>query len=74
MNNNDNIIQIMPAPKNLYSTYKNSKGKNIYTPIVSIALTKDDDIKFCNVDDSVYISLKVMTLKNIILKYITLQS
>lgn len=31
MNNNDNIIQIMPAPKNLYSTYKNSKGKNIYT-------------------------------------------
>ncbi|WP_239774646.1 hypothetical protein [Mammaliicoccus sp. N-M50] len=55
MNKNHNIIQIMPAPKSLYSTYKNSEVENIYTRIMCIALTKDDDFKFCNVDDSGYI-------------------
>lgn len=55
MEANDNIIQIMPAPENLYSAYKSIEGDEIYSPIVCIALTKDGDIKFCDVDDSGYI-------------------
>ncbi|MDT0704050.1 pathogenicity island protein [Mammaliicoccus sciuri] len=64
----------MPAPENLYALYHNDEGDEVGFSIVCMALTKDDDIKFCDVDDSGYISLKAMTLKNIILKYLTLQS
>lgn len=57
METNDNVIQIMPAPENLYSAYISSEGDEIYTPIVCMALTKEGSIKFCDVDDSGYIDV-----------------
>lgn len=57
MNTNENIIQIMPAPENLYALYHNDEGDEVGFPIVCMALTKDGDIKFCDVDDSGYIDI-----------------
>lgn len=57
MNKNDNITQIMLAPENLYSLYHNDEGDEVGFSIVCMALTKDDDIKFCDVDDSGYINI-----------------
>lgn len=57
MNTNENIIQIMPVPENLYALYHNDEGDEVGFPIVCMALTKDGDINFCDVDDSGYIDI-----------------
>jgi len=39
----DKIIQIMPAPKNLFAIYKND-NQEIESPIICLALTSDGNV------------------------------
>jgi len=58
MTNYDEIIQIIPAPANLYFKQENEK-EIYYIPIVCIALSADGDIAFCDSDDGGYIDIRL---------------
>ncbi len=46
----DKIIQIMPAPDNLYAVYDDD-GEELKTKIVCLALTNDGDVFMMDSDD-----------------------
>lgn len=57
---NDKIIQIMPAPEDLYAVYdmKNDEeydGDKYYSKIISLALLDNGDVIMLDIDDSGYI-------------------
>lgn len=41
------VIQIIPAPENIYAAYKD-EGKEFYSPVVCMALLSDGEIQFCD--------------------------
>ncbi|MBC3134274.1 hypothetical protein [Staphylococcus warneri] len=53
----ERIIQIIPAPKDLYNKeFLDEENEWVYSPIVCIALTSLNNIRFCDTDDLGYIS------------------
>lgn len=68
----DTPIQIIPAPKNLYLRYYDEKEKGyFYSPIVCMALTNGNEIKFCDTDDYGVITPLGVNYKEIIYRYNT---
>lgn len=45
------VIQIIPAPENIFAAYKDKDGE-FYCPIVCMALLSDGEIHFCDTTSS----------------------
>ncbi|MGN5893794.1 hypothetical protein ACP6J5_09020 [Staphylococcus simulans] len=46
----DDIVQIIPAPQNLYTRFYDELDGYVYMPIVCMALTNKGEVKFCDAD------------------------
>ena len=51
----EKIIQIMPAPSDLYAIFKNSYG-NVHSKIICIALTNEGNVQLLDVDEMGFVS------------------
>lgn len=66
--NDEDFIQIMPVPANLYSRYHDEEGY-FYCPIVCMALRNDGSVVFCDTDSFGEINACGIDYKNPICKY-----